>query len=253
MDRKRRAIALVAAGCLFLQAALAPRAARAEVVQSKYGPVIYTWSDAVKHVDVLRGLIYPQKTVKKDGGIWVVKDTLAWAADDLAEDYAPDIADRMEQPLAVLSRRGIPPEAYSGLKVFVMPAYSIEILGVGFAGCYTPGSHIYLAGLRLDSTRVFLHELGHHVAAKYLSVPLDDWSMANGVGRSYLLLKGIDPNQVKLRKEDQLNLPWKQQIVEIWANDFASWAYRAYLQSDGRPGAAVPLEDRISSWFDRFA
>lgn len=140
--------------------------------------------------------------------------------------------------------------------MYVLPIYSFFVRGEPNTntkdGMFLPFENcIYLAGLS-SFRRTYLHEMGHLIASRYLEAPGNDWSMANAVGRSYLALKGINPEKTDLGMEAQLALPWAKRVGELWAEDFAEWTYEDYLQSRGLPKRQT-ISEQVESWFDRFA
>lgn len=69
--------------------------------------------------------------------------------------------------------------------------YDSPSLKESLLGCYkrTEKPRVYYAGLN-NNLYVLLHEIGHYFAGDYLHALGYDWSKANPVARSYLLLKG---------------------------------------------------------------
>ncbi|WP_134642969.1 hypothetical protein [Ammonifex thiophilus] len=238
---------------------LHPGGARASVVESAYGPIIYAWSDAVA---VVGDRVLPELSVVRPS-----PETLStaengrWASDADAGAWSPGVVERTDALFGELASLGVPREALGGLRACVLPAFSLRLPGQacgsawGAAGAYFPGTGpplVAVAGLGLDPERVLLHEIGHCLADRLLGTAGYDWSCINGKGREYLQLRGY-PASRPLGLRGQVGLPHDCRVAEWFAEDFLAW----YASRTGRawgvfswdPEYRAPGEE-VFAWFD---
>ena len=232
------------------------------VVRSAYAPegVFYAWSDALGAPGGAR----PKETVVcLPDGTCTTTEAGRWASDADCEAWSPGLTEKLDNLLGELVGAGFDPVLLRGLKVYLLPAYALTLLGepdkpgYGVFGFQVPGTGIIvLAGLWWDTQRNFLHELGHLVANKTLGVLGYGWQGANEKGREYLKIRNYPDKP--LGEHAQAELPWDGRAAEWFAEDFAFWAglrmgHYGELGFEESDYAALPgpLDEKVLEWFDK--
>lgn len=175
--------------------ALHPVGGRASAVGSVYGPVVYTWSDALPAA-LAKGVVHAATIRPVETEFSTVYAGIlgtGWVPNADAERCSPGAEKRAEGVFADLTRLGVPVGALAGLKVYALPACSLRFPGgsLGAVGASYGGENsVLMAGLCWDMERVLVHELGHYLSERYLGVRGYDWIGASGKGREYLRLRG---------------------------------------------------------------
>lgn len=67
-------------------------------------------------------MLKPWKNVEKEKGAWVVKMANEWTPYKKANEYIPQVTQKIEKTLAALSEQGISSEAYHDMEIFILPA-----------------------------------------------------------------------------------------------------------------------------------
>lgn len=169
-----------------------PRPSPASVVESAYAPegVIYAWSDDLGDP----GKANPKETVAcLPDGTCMTTEAKEWATDADCEALAPGLPEKLDALLGELVKAGLDPEFVRGLKVYVLPAYGLDLPGCSeksVGGLHLGGNSVVVAGLWWDAEKIFLHELGHLLGDEALSTWGYSWTFANEKGREYLKLRG---------------------------------------------------------------
>jgi len=243
---------------LALTLVLFPCQTPASVVKSAYAPegVFYAWSDALG----APGGAGPKTTVRRlSGDTYTTVESEMWASDADCEAWSPGLPGKLDALLGELVGAGLNPELLRGLKVYLLPAYLLNLQenrenpGYGVSGLRMDGNSIGVAGLWWDAERVFLHELGHLVADKTLGMRGYDWCSANSDGREYLKLRSY-PSGKPVNAFSQAELPWGDRAAEWFAEDFAYWAASRtgrYRFLDRYLAPCGPPDEKVLVWFDR--
>ena len=231
--------------------------AGAEIFKSATGATFYVWSDALVWAE---GRVDPWVTVVRlpNGSLTTVPvERWAWDAD--CEAWSPGLAGRLDALLEKLVRAGLDTAHLRGLRVYLLPAYSLRLPGsVPAAGEAVAGVHwagegaLAVAGLTGEQEWVFLHELGHYLAEKVLSAPGYGWDRANALGWEYLALRKY-PEERALDTWSQARLSWKDRAAEWFAEDFAYWVAGKAEKWDLRDNyraACDPPDEKVLGWFD---
>lgn len=227
--------------------------ARADEVRSRCADVaFYAWSSAASEVEFVSDGEAAAK-LALPGGRSVEVRTARWAPDALAEAERPGLARRLEARLCRLAELGVPREALDGLRVYLLPVWGFREAGAGgkpvcsYAGM-THKDAIILAGLWWDAERIFLHELGHHLADR-----LPEFRGCEEKFREYLRMRGY-PEGRGLDSVSQARLRWDERADEWFAEDFACWAAArtGMPEPDWRRSAAScgPPDEGALAWFD---
>ena len=199
-----------------------PPPSPASVVKSAYAPegVFYAWSDALG----APGGVGPAAEARRlpDG---TAVESVMWFADAYCEARFPGLPGKLDALLGELVKAGLDPELLRGLKVYLLPAYGLDIRGcVGASGFQLSGTTgLALAGLWWDAEKNFLHELGHLLSDRVLDTRGYSWTFANEKGREYLKIREY-PTKNPTDGLSQAGLPWEGRAAEWFAEDFAYWA-----------------------------
>ncbi|WP_027719205.1 hypothetical protein [Desulfovirgula thermocuniculi] len=233
--------------------------AGAEIFKSATGATFYVWSDALVWAE---GRADPWVTVVRlPDGSYSTVPVERWAEDATCEAWRPELAKRLEMLLVRLIEAGLDPAYFRGLRIYLLPAYSLRlpgtfsVTGEVVVGVYWPGEGtIALAGLggTPEPEQAFLHELGHYLAERVLGAPGYGWNRVNALGREYLVLRGY-PGDRALDTWSQARLAWKDRAAEWFAEDFAYWAAgkaEKWGLRDNYCAACGPPDEKVLEWLD---
>lgn len=236
----QRVLALVAFALIFLWAV--PAGAAILQVDGVDDCWVYSWQDAV---DRAWHRIHPHKALyPAENGAWVLEERRRWA--DGAPPGKENAGEAMIQEIYWLLERGVPESVFQGLKIYVLPCWSMEFDGFEAVGLARwDAKEVYVAGHYCRRRNAFLHEIGHVVQYTLLGVPDYGWTAANEKGREYLRMRGYDK---PLRHRCQERLPWGERASELFAEDFKWWAGKV---SHHPFIAADPPDLKVMFFFDR--